>query len=151
MYIHDGSPVEFIFNDNNWTATINGLRFCSSTESGLLQAIRQLYQVSVVEEHYAEPVVPAAVHYNRILSGKYSLEDRQDAFKRLAGNSDPLAVSAVLSVTNKPTSINAHYLTKALNKKDFAEVTRIEISENINNLIHRASLLHELSERLTLC
>ncbi len=150
IFLSNGLLIEDTFSDGMYRAIVNGSNFCSPTREGLLAALGFFFSVYTADEPVKEPEIPLAVKMCGILFGLYPLEDRQKAFKTLEGMTEDAAASqAVAYIKRKPASFGATYLTRILGKQDFAQVTAVDISENVPSVVHRAELLDELGERLT--
>jgi hypothetical protein len=150
IFLSDGTLVNDSFSDGLYRAIVNGVNFCGSTREDLLKAIGFFFSTytsnsDVIVER------PLAERMRNVLFGKNTLEERQKAFAILDDlSNNPIASQTVSYIKTKPTSFGATYLTKILGKSDFSYVTPVEISETVPSILHKAELLKELAERVSI-
>ncbi len=150
IFLSDGTPVVDYFSDGLYRTVVNGRNFCSSTRDGLVKALGYFFSVHI-DDCVVEKEPSIIERMIAVLSSKATLDRKQRALEVLESFPDDSTASQIVAkIKNKPVSLGALYLTKALGKKDFSHITSVEISEVVPNIIHKADLLKELGERVSI-
>lgn len=150
IFLSDGTPVLDYFYDGLYRAVIDGMNFCSATRSGLAKAVGFFFS-TYTSDCKVEKEPSLVEKMIAVLSSKATLDIKQKALNVLESLPDDASASQIVAkIKNKPVSFGALYLTKVLGKKDFSHVTHVEISEVVPSVLHRAELLKELGERVSI-
>jgi hypothetical protein len=153
IFLYTGKQIETSFTDGMYRAAVEGNNFCSGNLKGLIDAISFFHSIYVTTDPVIVPEKPLVQKLGEILAGNSSLEDKQRAFfqmESLAIQGNQIASRTVAEIKTKPVSFGAACVVRWAGKKDLAEVTSVEISSLVADVVHRAELLKELSNRISL-
>lgn len=150
-YLYSGELIDPQFTEDMWRVSVLGRNFCAASKQGLYEVVGFFHSIYFTT-HKPIVLVPHEEKMIRVLQSNSSLTERQNALAQLEilSNKSSAASQAVVSVRSKPTSFGASYLTRALGKQDFSQVTCSEISEFVSDIVHRGQVISELSDRVKL-
>ncbi len=153
IFLYTNKEVVPNFSDGMYRTVVDGRSYCSGSLSGLIDAVGFFHSIYVTTDPVPVPERSESLILIDKLCGDLPLEEKQRAFRRLgrlALNSDSHAMQVVSFIKAKPISFGASIVTKWSGAKDFSEVSHVFISDTVGDIIHRAELLNELADRISL-
>lgn len=146
----DGRSIALKCDQGTWHASIDGKYYCAADKETLVTGLQSSYQFYLTKIIVPEKP-PLQIATETLKSENSSLVARReavDSLERLSGQGDVVATVLLDQLSKKKVSRSAQEITKRLKKNNFADVTHEELVQHVNNLVLRAQLILELSERL---
>lgn len=153
IFLYTNKEVIPNFSDGMYRTVVDGRSYCSGSLSGLIDAVGFFHSIYVTTDPVPVPERPESLILIEKLCGDLPIDEKQRAFKKLGAlalSGDNHAMQVVSFIKAKPVSFGASIMTRWAGAKDFSEVSHVSISDMVGDVVHRAELLNELADRISL-